>query len=156
MTVTGCYVYVELGSSAVECPTRNQHSPGFDYPLCYHFKVWAFFTQLYKLLPTVDSGGNVGDYSSRVIAAWLECFPEKLSWSRNEQVWQAYRPLSGPTDWILRYIETCLYLACSYPCRWGGVAEGKPVVAGLEAFGHRVLANLSNAIATLCPPDVSM
>ena len=30
----------------------------------------------------------MSEYSSRVIAAWLEYFPEKLSWRRNEQVCQ--------------------------------------------------------------------
>ena len=46
----------------------------------------------------------------RVIAAWLECFPEKPSWCRNEQVCQGGQKvksaLSGPTDWILHYIKT--------------------------------------------------
>ena len=28
----------------------------------------------------------MSEYSSRVIPAWLECFPEKSSWCRNEQV----------------------------------------------------------------------
>ena len=39
----------------------------------------------------------------------LECFPEKPSWCRNEQVCHGktvYNALSGPTDWILRYIKT--------------------------------------------------
>ena len=44
-----------------------------------------------------------------VIAAWLECFPEKPSWCRNEQVCQGgqkvYSALSSSTDWILRYIK---------------------------------------------------
>ena len=34
----------------------------------------------------------------------------------------------------------------NYPCRWGGVADGKPMVAGLEAFGQRALRNLWNAV----------
>ena len=34
----------------------------------------------------MDSGGNVSDL---VLApAWLECFPEKPSWCRNEKVCQ--------------------------------------------------------------------
>ena len=33
--------FVERGSSAVECRTRNKESPGLN-PLCYRFKVWAF------------------------------------------------------------------------------------------------------------------
>ena len=32
----------------------------------------------------VNGGGNVSEYFSHIIAAWLECFPEKLSWCRNE------------------------------------------------------------------------
>ena len=52
----------------------------------------------------------MSEYSLRVIAAWLECFPKKQSWCRNEQVCQGgqnvYSGFSGPTDWILRYIKT--------------------------------------------------
>ena len=36
----------------------------------------------------IDGGGNVSEWSLRVIAAWLECFPEKSDWCRNEQVCQ--------------------------------------------------------------------
>ena len=39
----------------------------------------------------VDSGGNVSELSSGVIAAWPECFPEKSSWCRNEQVFQGVK-----------------------------------------------------------------
>ena len=35
-----------------------------------------------------DIGGNVSEWSSCLIAVWLECFPEKPSWCRNEQVCQ--------------------------------------------------------------------
>ena len=61
-------------------------------PLCYHFEVWAFsfsprrpssLSCINEYL-TIDSGGNVNDWSPRVIAAWLECFPDKSSWCRNE------------------------------------------------------------------------
>ena len=34
----------------------------------------------------IDGVGNESEYSSRVIVAWLECFPEKSNWCRNEQV----------------------------------------------------------------------
>ena len=48
--------------------------------------------------------------SDLVIATWLECFPEKLSLCRNEQVCQGGQnmsnALSGPTDWIFRYVKT--------------------------------------------------
>ena len=48
----------ERGSSAVECRTRNQGSPGSN-PLCYRFEDWVFLfspltpqlTQLYKWVP---------------------------------------------------------------------------------------------------------
>ncbi|XP_033107315.1 telomerase protein component 1-like [Anneissia japonica] len=33
-----------------------------------------------------------------------------------------------------------------YPCEWGGVVNGKPVVTGLDKFGHRVINNLWQAI----------
>ncbi|XP_033757244.1 LOW QUALITY PROTEIN: telomerase protein component 1-like [Pecten maximus] len=36
-----------------------------------------------------------------------------------------------------------------YPCHWGGVAEDKPLVSGLELFGARVLNNLWNSINKL-------
>ncbi|XP_022253025.1 telomerase protein component 1-like [Limulus polyphemus] len=42
----------------------------------------------------------------------------------------------------------------SYPCRWGGVVGGFPVVANLEEFGQRVLDNLWNAVTKFyCPKD---
>ena len=52
----------------------------------------------------MDGGGNVSESSLRVIAVWLECFPEKLSWSRNEQG-EVKSALSAPMDWILRFIK---------------------------------------------------
>ena len=50
----------------------------------------------------IDSGGNVSDLVvARNCCPWLECFPEKPSWCRNEQVCQGgqkvYSALSGPS-----------------------------------------------------------
>ena len=69
--------------------TRHQVSPGSN-PLCYRFDVWAFsfsprclssFGCINEYM-AVDSGDNVSEYSSSIISAWLECFPEKSSlWS---------------------------------------------------------------------------
>ena len=36
----------------------------------------------------IDSGGNVGVYSSCSDYSMAECFPENSSWCRNEQVYQ--------------------------------------------------------------------
>ena len=60
--------HLVLGSSVVECRTRNRESPGSN-PLCYRFEVWAFsFTsrRLSRLscineYLAIDSGGNVSD-----------------------------------------------------------------------------------------------
>ncbi|KAH9524948.1 hypothetical protein Btru_028330 [Bulinus truncatus] len=38
-----------------------------------------------------------------------------------------------------------------YPCHWGGCVDGKPIVAGLDQFGERVLNNLVNAVNKLYP-----
>ncbi len=60
----------------------------------------------------IDSGGNVSDLvaARNCCIARIDCFPEKLRLCRNEQVCQGgknvYSALSGPTDWILRYIKT--------------------------------------------------
>ena len=43
---------------------------------------------------------------------------------------------------------------CSYPCRWGGIVDGKPLVAGLESFGARALNNLWNSIIKHFPDEV--
>ena len=43
-----------------------------------------------------------------------------------------------------------------YPCRWAGVVEGKPMVAGLEEFGARALNNLWNAIQKKYPDEVGV
>ena len=78
-------------SSVVECQTLNRESPGLN-PLYRCFEAWAFsfsprrpgsLSCINEYL-AIDSGGNVSVYSLRVIAAWLEFFPEKLSWFRNE------------------------------------------------------------------------
>ena len=39
----------------------------------------------------IDSGGNVSEQSLHLIAVWLECFQEKSSWYRNEQVCQGVK-----------------------------------------------------------------
>ena len=41
-----------------------------------------------------------------------------------------------------------------YPCHWGGVVDGKPMVTGLEQFGSRVLNNLWTAITREFPDEV--
>ena len=98
-------MFVERGNSAVECWTRNRESPR-SYPICYHINDWAF---LLSPRLAIDGGGNVNEYSSRVIAAWLECFQEKSSWCRNEQVCQGVKckhfEFERPMDWILRCIK---------------------------------------------------
>ena len=84
------------GSSVVECRTRNREGSSSN-PLCYRFEDWPFLfspltpqsTQLHiNEYLAIDIGGNVSEYSHCAIAAWLECFQEKPSWCRNEQVCQ--------------------------------------------------------------------
>ncbi|KAK7488729.1 hypothetical protein BaRGS_00020026 [Batillaria attramentaria] len=43
-----------------------------------------------------------------------------------------------------------------YPCRWGGVVDNKPMVAGLEEFGQRALNMLWLAVQRLCPDEDAM
>ena len=67
---------------------------GVESHLGYRFEDWAFSfsTRLPSSLScineylAIDRGGNVDEYSSCEIAAWIECFPEKSSWCRDEQV----------------------------------------------------------------------
>ena len=69
---------MQAGSSAVECRTRNRESLGSN-PLCYRFEVCEFFSlSCINEYLAIDSGGNVNEWSSCIIAAWLECVPEKL------------------------------------------------------------------------------
>ena len=56
---------------------------------------------------------------------------------------------------ILNHNMVILFLFPSYPCHWGGCVDAKPVVAGLEEFGARVLNTLLNAVKKMCPDDVS-
>ncbi|XP_053406458.1 telomerase protein component 1-like [Mercenaria mercenaria] len=44
----------------------------------------------------------------------------------------------------------------NYPCHWGGVVDGKPIVAGLEQFGLRALNNLWNGIQKCYPDEDAM
>ena len=53
-----------------------------------------------------------------------------------------------------RVCKSGLEVFDGYPCRWGGVADGKPVVSGLEEFGQRALNNLWNAIEKKTSADV--
>ena len=64
--------------------------------LCYSFEDWASsfsprrpssLSRINEYL-AIDGGGNASEQSLHVIAAWLECFPEKPNWCRNEQVSQ--------------------------------------------------------------------
>lgn len=41
----------------------------------------------------------------------------------------------------------------NYPCHWGGLVDGKPLVAGLEVFGSRALNNFWNAIQKHFPDE---
>ena len=41
-----------------------------------------------------------------------------------------------------------------YPCQWGGMVDGRPVVMGLQHFGFRVLNNMWNAIQQQYPDEV--
>ncbi|KAK3095524.1 hypothetical protein FSP39_015646 [Pinctada imbricata] len=43
-----------------------------------------------------------------------------------------------------------------YPCTWGGVVDGKPIVAGLDSFAVRVLNNLWTAIQQQYPDESAM
>ena len=42
----------------------------------------------------------------------------------------------------------------TYKARWGGVVDGKPVLAGLEAFGGKVLVDLWTRIQNMPEPEV--
>ena len=61
-------LYVERGSSVVECRTRNRERPGSN-PLGYRFEVWAFSFSSRRLSPlscineylAIDSGGNLSE-----------------------------------------------------------------------------------------------
>ena len=103
-------------------PDSQSSEPGFESPFAAVSKIGHFrslswrpswLSCINEYLAT-DSAGNVSDLVVGVIAAWLECFPEKPSWCRNEQVCQGrqkvYSSLSGPTDWILRYIKTTFFI----------------------------------------------
>ena len=78
-------------------PDSQSSEPGFEVLSIDTLVDSAVYMSTCHL--AIDSGEQVR------IAAWLECFPEKPSWCRNEQVCQGgqkvYSALSGPMDWIL-------------------------------------------------------
>ena len=60
-------------------------------------------------------------------------------------------------NWKKKYLCYISLLNCSihrYPCEFGGVAEGRPVVNKLDMFGQRVINNLWNALLTHYPEEV--
>ena len=76
-------------------PDSQSRDPGFESPLLPFQSLGIFVlsmrpqaTKHINEYLAIDSGGNVSGYSLRVLAAWLECFQEKLSWCWNEQVCQ--------------------------------------------------------------------
>ena len=100
---------VECGSSAVECHTCDRVSPVSNPLFATVSKIGNFdlsttpqFTQLYKWIPEYRQWWKCE--SSRVIAAWLECFPEKSSWCRNEQVCQWVK---CKAVWAVRWTGYC-------------------------------------------------
>ena len=70
---------MERGSSGVGC--QETEGDRVQIPLCYLFEVWAFSfsprcpssLSCINAYLAIDSGGNVSEYSSRVITARLEC-----------------------------------------------------------------------------------
>ena len=80
----GVLIFVERGSSVVECWSRNRGEPGFESSLCCHFKVWAFLfsSQRPSSLScineylAIDTGAMRLNGLRAVIA---EYFPEKSS-----------------------------------------------------------------------------
>ena len=99
------YHAMEHGSSAVECRTRNRKILGSS-PLLLPFRSLGMFvlsttpqlTQLYKWVSGYRQYPvEIGVNSLHIIAPKLECFPEKLSWCRNEQV---CRGRGGGVPWF--------------------------------------------------------
>ena len=75
-------------------PDSQLRDPGFESPLLPFQSLGLFilsmtpqFTQLYKWVPDYRMWVII---LRTVIATWLECFPEKSSWCRNEQVCQGW------------------------------------------------------------------
>ena len=74
----------------------------------------------------------------------LECFPEKPSWCWNEQVCQG-SALSGPTDWILRYIKTIFTFLPNVPSNasYRMCYQIQATQCAIKCKLHNVLSNAS-------------
>ena len=109
---------MERGSSAVECRTRNQVSPGSNPPLL-PFRRFGHFRSLHwrpswlsciiEYL-AIGSGGNVSDLvfvrnccMTRMLPGDAELVSE---WTGLPGRAKVYSALSDPTDWILHCIKT--------------------------------------------------
>ena len=103
-------------SSAVEYRTRNPES-SCSNPLSYRLKARTLsfsprrpssFSCINEYL-VIEIGGNASEYSSRVIAASLECFPKKPSWCRKETGLPGEGPKSVNLFGRSNRLDTALY-----------------------------------------------
>ena len=97
-------------------PDSQSREPGFEPSLLpFQSFIFVLFRRLSCINEylAIDSGGHVHVNSRCAIAARLECFQEKPSWCRNEQVCQGRKSVkrferSNGRDTAL-YIKTYLY-----------------------------------------------
>ena len=68
----------------------------------------------------------MSDHCSGIIAAWLECLPEKPSWCRNEPVCQGRKCVKRFER--ANGLDTALYK--NIPLPFSGTRYGVPTVAG--------------------------
>ena len=109
--------YVERGSSVVECWTRKRHSPCSTPSLCYRFEVCAFpFSPRHPSSLScideylaIDSGGNVNEYSSGVIAAWLACFRRVSVGMNRPAMGQSVKRFDRPNGMYTALYKTYLH-----------------------------------------------
>ena len=113
-------------------PDSQSSEPGFESPFATVSKIGHFCSlrdaPVYSAVYMSTSGyGNAIEYSSRVIAAWLECFPEKSRWCRDELVCQRAKCKAlwaVQQTWycaISKVIPNILFLLCI--CRHARCAE---------------------------------
>ena len=70
---------MERGSSVVERRTRNQVNPGSNPTLLPFRRLGIFVLSIDATVGCINEYQAIDSVEMRVIAAWLECFPEKPS-----------------------------------------------------------------------------
>ncbi|XP_065187507.1 telomerase protein component 1-like [Sycon ciliatum] len=150
--VSKCNFFVGLlGERYGWCPGTYHPPPGAEFDWIDEYPSGRSVTELeMQHAALIDPSGAQGKAFFHIRDPALV---KDIPWGvRNDFASESENAWVRMTDLKSRVRRSGLEVA-EYSCRWGGVADGKPMVVGLEAFGQRVLEQLWNAIKRTFPEE---